>query len=96
MWSNGDREGALSTPQCVVEANMQQRRFKLVVSEGSEGSVRGPITMSRLLEEKTEVMVSSLSCKPQKVKGVSQLGVVIVAQAVLVGSANELTRLTKA
>ena len=79
---------------CVTEANMQQRRFKLVVSEGSEGSVRGPVTLSRLLEEKAEVMVSSLICKPQKVKGMLQLGVVTVAQVVLVGSEDELTRLT--
>ena len=52
--------GQLSIPQCVADANMQHRRFKLVVSEGSRGSVRGPITLSRLLEEKAEVMVSSI------------------------------------
>ena len=58
--------------------------------------MRGPITLSRLLGENAEVMVSSLSCKSQKAKGLSQLGVVTVAQVVLVGSADELTRLTKA
>ena len=34
-----------------------------------------------------------MKCKPQKMKGLSQLGVVIVAQVVLVGSAGELARL---
>ena len=91
-----EKGGPMRIPQNVVTANMQQRRFKVVVSEGSEGSMRGPITLSRLLEEKAEVMVSSLICKPQKVKGTPQLGVVTVAQVVMVGSVGELTRLTKA
>ena len=64
-----DMGGQMTT--YVTNANMQQRRFKLVVSAGSQGSVRGPITMSRLLEEKAEVMVSSVKCKPQKAKGLS-------------------------
>ena len=75
--------GRLATALYVADANMQQRCFKLVVSEGSEGLVRSPITLSRLLEEKAEVMVSSMICKPQMMKGVSQLGVVTVAQVVI-------------
>ena len=44
--------GPLRVSPTVNDANMQQRRSKLVVSEGCEDSMRGPITLSRLLEEK--------------------------------------------
>ena len=94
MWSNG-YGGRLATPPYVADANTQQRRFNLVVSEGSQGSVRGPITLPRLPEKKAEVTVSSMKCKPQKVKRLSQLSVVTLAQVVLVGSAGELARLTE-
>ena len=50
--------------------------------------------MSRLLEEKAKVMVSSMTCRAQKVKGLSHLVVVTVVQVSLAGSADELTRLT--
>ena len=66
------------TPSYVAAAKMHMTRFKLIISEGSQRP-RGPMAICRTLEEGLEVMVVSLSCKPQRVKGMEKIGTVTVA-----------------
>ena len=82
-------------PRNVVDAGMEMRRFKIVSSEGTPQSVRGPVPLARMIEDRTETLVSSIRVRAQKVNGMPEAGVVTVIQAVLVGTTEELDALAK-